>query len=254
MDQPLYLQVADYYRQRILSGELPPGTRLPARHEIAAEHGVADGVAREATRALAVEGFVESRPGAGMFVKERPALKRLTRAWYRKDRGGSPFRAETEAQGRRGHWTYESETTQAQPVIRERLALPEPDGELPDVMRTRYVFLADDEPVMLSTSYEPYELTRGTPVVFPEEGPHAGSGVVDRMAVLDVDITHCAEIVSARPLLSDEAKLLRLPPGALALTLKRTYYVDDRPVETADIVIPVDKYELVYGIPVRGET
>jgi DNA-binding GntR family transcriptional regulator len=78
--QPLYLQVADYYRQRILSGDMPAGTRLPARHEIAAKHGVADGVAGQATRALVAEGFIESRPGAGMYVKARPEVRRLVRS------------------------------------------------------------------------------------------------------------------------------------------------------------------------------
>jgi DNA-binding GntR family transcriptional regulator len=158
-----------------------------------------------------------------------------------------------EAQGKRGSWAYESETAQALPAIRHRLALEESADEVPDVMKTSYVFMADDDPVMLSTSYEPYALTRGTPIAFPEDGPHAGQGVVDRMAVIGVQITHCAEIVSARPLLAAEARELGMPQGSLALTIQRTYYEDERPVETADIVIPVDKYEVVYGIPIRGE-
>lgn len=251
MDQPRYLQVADHYRRLIRSGQLLPGTRLPARHEIAAEHHVAEGVARKAIQVLASEGLVEVRSGAGAFVRKQPELRRLVRSWYRDHRGGSPFRAEMEAQGRSGTWSYESLTVQAPPPIRERLALPKPVDELPDVMRTRYVFFGDDEPVMLSTSYEPYALTRGTPIVFPEDGPHAGLGVVDRMAVIGVTITHCSEIVSARPITAAEAKDLAMQAGALALTVERTYYADTRAVETADLVVPVDKYRLVYGIPVH---
>ncbi|WP_433224746.1 UTRA domain-containing protein [Microtetraspora malaysiensis] len=185
-------------------------------------------------------------------MKGRPPVRRMVRAWYREARGGSPFRAEMEAQGKRGTWDYESETAHAPRVIRERLALEESGGELPDVMRTRYVFRADDQAVMLSTSYEPYALTRGEPVVFPEDGPYAGVGVVDRMAVIGVEITHCAEVVSARPALAEEARQLGLPAGGLVLTIERTYYADERPVETTDMVIPVDRYQLVYGVPVRG--
>ncbi len=159
-----------------------------------------------------------------------------------------------EAQGKRGAWEYDSETVQAPPAVRDRLALDEPGNEIPDVMRTRYLFTADGEPVMLSTSYEPYAFTKGSPVAFPEDGPHAGKGVIERMAVLGVDITHWSEMVSARPAHAEEAQQLRLGAGALVLTIERTYFEDERPVETADIVIPVDRYQVVYGAPVREES
>jgi hypothetical protein len=34
------------------------------------------------------------------------------------------------------------------------------------------------------------------------------------------------------------------------LTIIRTYRTSERPVETADIVLPVERYALVYEIPV----
>ena len=34
------------------------------------------------------------------------------------------------------------------------------------------------------------------------------------------------------------------------LTIARTYHSADRPVETEDIVIPVERYSLVYEVPV----
>lgn len=46
----------------------------------------------------------------------------------------------------------------------------EPVGQDEDVVRTRYVFEASGDPVMLSTSYEPLAITRGTPIVLPEDG------------------------------------------------------------------------------------
>jgi DNA-binding GntR family transcriptional regulator len=132
------------------------------------------------------------------------------------------------------------------PAIAQRLG-SEP-GE--PAMRTRYAFTADGEPVMLSVSWEPLALTSGTPVMFPEEGPHAGRGVVERMAVIDQRITSAEEVVSARPALASEADRLNMRPGATVLTITRTYHTDERPVETADIVIPVERYALVYEIPV----
>ena len=35
------------------------------------------------------------------------------------------------------------------------------------------------------------------------------------------------------------------------LTIARTYLAEERAVETADIVIPVERYALVYEVPVR---
>jgi hypothetical protein len=103
---------------------------------------------------------------------------------------------------------------------------------------------------MLAESWEPAGLTTGTAIMFPEEGPHAGQGVVDRMAVIGQHITHAEETVSARPALAAEAQRLGTRPGAIVLTIARTYHTTEQPVETADIILPVERYALVYEIPV----
>jgi GntR family transcriptional regulator len=116
------------------------------------------------------------------------------------------------AVGRQGDW--ESRTDAKVPAAAEisaRLGIAE--GEL--CVRTTYEFLADGRPVQLSTSWEPYDLTAGTLVVLPEGGPHAGAGVVNRMAAIGVTV-------------SDQG----------------------RPVETADIVVPAAHCEIVYEIPI----
>src|SRR5207302_9668749 len=82
-------------------------------------------------------------------------------------------------------------------------------------MRIVYTVRVDGRPVMLSVSCEPAALTSGTPVMFPEEGPHAGKGVVERMAVVGQRITHAEETVTARPALAAEAERLDLRPGEI---------------------------------------
>jgi hypothetical protein len=52
---------------------------------------------------------------------------------------------------------------------------------------TRRLF-ADDQPVMLSTLYEPLAVTGGTPIERPEASPT--TGVVGRMDLIGVHITH----------------------------------------------------------------
>lgn len=247
-----YLRVAADLRRRIEAGELTPGAQLPARHELAAEYGVAQGVIREATRLLAGEGLLDSRPGAGMFVRERPGKRTLVRSWFRAREEGSPYAAEMEAQGRSGRWDYQSDTMQAPSTIRERLGLSEPVEDRHDVMCTIYTFSTpgDEQPWMHSTSYEPLDLTKGTDIAFPEGGPYAGLGVTHRMAAIGVLVDRWRERPGARVALPREAQALKIAPGSVVQVVDRTYLAADRVVEVADIVVPAETTELEYSGPV----
>lgn len=68
----LYRQIADQIRSLIRSGEFGPGARLPTERELARQLGVSRPSVREALIALEVEGLVEVRIGAGIFVRPQP--------------------------------------------------------------------------------------------------------------------------------------------------------------------------------------
>jgi GntR family transcriptional regulator, transcriptional repressor for pyruvate dehydrogenase complex len=70
---PLVEQAIDRLREQITSGAWPVGTRLPSEATLAAELGVGRSTIREAIRALASTGMVESRQGAGTFVRAAAA-------------------------------------------------------------------------------------------------------------------------------------------------------------------------------------
>jgi DNA-binding GntR family transcriptional regulator len=243
---PTYQRIADDLRRSIVDGVLAPGAKIPSRHELARQYEVSDRVAVEAVRLLAAEGFVESRSGSGSYVRQRPERQRLTRSWYSQRQPGSPFRAAMSASGIPGTWESSTERVPMTPAIAARLEA-EP-GDL--AMRTTYTFFGDGKPMTLSVSWEPEALTTGTAIMLPEEGPHAGKGVVKRMAVIGQRITHAEETVAARPALASEAERLGIRPGATVLTIARIYRTAERSVETADIVIPVERYALVYEVPV----
>jgi GntR family transcriptional regulator len=67
--QSRYGALAAALRQRIVDGEWPPGTALPAETSLAAEHGVALGTLRRALELLAEQGLIERRHGRGTFVR-----------------------------------------------------------------------------------------------------------------------------------------------------------------------------------------
>lgn len=69
---PLYRQLYAQARERILSGALPPGTRLPPERTLARRLGVNRTTVVNAYRELAAEGLVEGRVGHGTVVLGPP--------------------------------------------------------------------------------------------------------------------------------------------------------------------------------------
>ncbi|HWI64357.1 MAG TPA: PLP-dependent aminotransferase family protein [Symbiobacteriaceae bacterium] len=69
---PLYQQLRDQIRQRIFSGSLPAGTRLPPERSLANTLGVNRTTVVNAYRDLAAEGLVEGRVGHGTVVLPPP--------------------------------------------------------------------------------------------------------------------------------------------------------------------------------------
>ncbi|MFR9724275.1 GntR family transcriptional regulator [Streptomyces sp. MS19] len=246
-EKPAYLRVAEDLRAQIADGTLPPHTRLPSQATIRAAYGVSDTVALEARKVLMAEGLVEGRSGSGTYVREQPVPRAIRRSGFRTLGGCTPFRQEQTDERVRGTWEGDSEREEAAPAIAARLRVEAGDP----VMRTRYVFRTGSEAVMLSTSWEPLRLTGRTPVVLPEHGPLAGRGVVERMAAIDVTVDNVVEHVGARPALAEEARQLGGLPGHAVLVVSRTYQAGGLPVETADVVVPADRFRVAYHLPVR---
>jgi GntR family transcriptional repressor for pyruvate dehydrogenase complex len=64
----LSAKVAETLRAQLIGGEIPPGTQLPTETSLTREYGVSRTVIREALAALAADGLVEARQGAGVFA------------------------------------------------------------------------------------------------------------------------------------------------------------------------------------------
>jgi DNA-binding GntR family transcriptional regulator len=58
--------------ERIQSGVYPPGTQLPSNARLRESFGVSQMVVRLALDRLKERGLVETAPGRGVFVRERP--------------------------------------------------------------------------------------------------------------------------------------------------------------------------------------
>ncbi len=68
------VQIAASIRAAILTGELAPGSQLPTGHELAKSFGVSRMTVQTAIRTLRDEGFVVSRAGSGVYVRDQASL------------------------------------------------------------------------------------------------------------------------------------------------------------------------------------
>lgn len=66
----VYKGVVEEIKNKIVSGELKKGQKLPPERELAEKLSVSRASVREAMRALEVIGFIESKQGAGNYIKE----------------------------------------------------------------------------------------------------------------------------------------------------------------------------------------
>ncbi|WP_433375335.1 GntR family transcriptional regulator [Streptosporangium sp. CA-115845] len=235
---PVYLRVVADIRRQIVDGSLLPGSPIPSRAQLTRKYGVGETAARHALRVLTAEGLIVGRVGSGHYVREQPALLPLHR-WRFHDHH-APFAADIQSQGTRATWDWRAEPADATPDIAHRLRL----DESAPLTRTRYVFRGDGKPIQLTTSYEPAEFSE--PVT--EENPRS---LIARLSAFGVKITEVVEQIHTRVPQPAESDALALPAGVNVLHVERTHWAGDRPVETSDIIIPGDRFRLVYSHPLH---
>lgn len=63
-------EVAERLLTYFTSGDIAPGTRLPAERQLAAPLGVGRSAVREALAALEILGIVVVRPGSGTYLRD----------------------------------------------------------------------------------------------------------------------------------------------------------------------------------------
>lgn len=147
--QPLYVQIKEALKKRILEGEYAPHERLPSENELMQAFSVSRITVRQALRDLHNEGLVFSAQGKGTFVSKPKAVQDVHR-----------LEGFGEAMARKGYDTssrlvgiQERRPTQA---VREALQL-ESGEPVVEVKRVRYL---NRKPVSVDISYFPMAIGR----------------------------------------------------------------------------------------------
>ena len=73
-DQPIYAQLISRIKQGIVSGDLPPGSRLPSVRDLATEAGVNPNTMQRAMSQLELDGLVTTNRTLGRTVTDKTAV------------------------------------------------------------------------------------------------------------------------------------------------------------------------------------
>ncbi|MCK2245267.1 MULTISPECIES: GntR family transcriptional regulator [unclassified Crossiella] len=226
--RPPYQKIAAALRDLIMRGELKPGEKLASTVDFIEKHGAGSGTIQRAQGVLKEEGFLHSRSGAGVYVRDR-----------------QPFVVEAAAfiptaDGRFRYDLVAVETVTPPADIAEGLRLA---PGVTAVLRRR-VLLHDGLPVELSASYYPTEIAAGTSLV---KSAKIRSGAPQVLADLGFPQRSFVDRISARPPTTEEVELLDLPEGTPVLRQLRVIYSDnDRPVEASVLIKGGHRFELQY--------
>lgn len=232
-----YRGIADELRQRIDSGELPPGSRVPGENDLMDQYDVERPTARQALEVLKNEGLIIAKRGSGTFVREFKPIKRVSPDRL-KPTGQSIWNADVGTRPRAENVTVDVEPPP--PLIAGTLELQ--DGDLVVVRRRRYA--VDDKPVQLATSYYPEALVAGSSITEVDTGQ---GGAYARLKELGSEPTKFVEELRVRMPRESEREALDLAQGTPVILIVRTAYTsDDRPVEVNEMILDSAAYMLEY--------
>ncbi len=72
---PIYRQLMDNIKQKIVNGELKVGDRLPSERDMAEKYGINRMTVRNAIKKMEAEGTLISKRGSGTYVSAQPSIE-----------------------------------------------------------------------------------------------------------------------------------------------------------------------------------
>lgn len=223
----LHRRIVDSVEGKILSGEWPPGRRIPFEHELTARFGCARMTVNKAITELARRGLIERRRKLGSFVAPPPtqsAAFEIRDIRQEADALGLPYRFERLARTTRAVSRGDRAISGLPPGARVlALTLRHRAGERPLCLEERIIDLA----AAPEAATEPFE-TRAP-----------GPWLVETIPWSRAEHRIRAETADARV-----ARLLEIAPGAACLVIERRTWSADAFVTHARLTYPGDRHEL----------
>ncbi|MCP2343377.1 GntR family transcriptional regulator [Actinomadura rupiterrae] len=254
---PVHHQIANDLRERIQSGELQPGARLPTIGDLQRDWGCSDGVVREALAVLRSEGLIASSRGKASTVRVPPTRIKL-RTGFAQEQKDLVLRPRAE-RAKRGAIemisgvpieevisTHRYEVVAANPDLSEEFGIAE-GGEL---LRRTYE-MTDPKTrhrLSFSISYIPLELIRDNPALLDEENEPWPGGHLHQLYTVGIEVgKFIRSVIAEQPTVGDRQRW-GMDEGVPMLRVRtRSIDINDRVVELSDAWYPADRTELVYA-------
>jgi GntR family transcriptional regulator len=239
--QTLHSRLESTLRGMIRDGTIPTGAILPGELELAAQVGVSRHTVRHALGVLTNEGLLRRERGRGTTVVSSdppPIIERSLSTFY-------AFAWEARARGASQHsYVMERKVLPADPVFGHRLGVA-PGTEIERIIRLR---TADEDPLVLETTYLPRELSAILDAQALEQ--ESLYDMLERQ--LGLRVTHARESIRPIVLSRQVARLLRANAGAPAFSVERTTWSDRGPIEWQESVVRGDRYLYSVDLPRRS--
>jgi len=241
---PLHRQLADRLRGQILDGALPPGAQLPTEAELGERYGVTRPTIRQAVAQLRTEGWVETRHGAGSFVREQghPAAIEIQPEVHQHPGGVVLIYDHHPSWGLLAPTRIEREPAGVE--VARRLGI-DPGARV--LVRARLIGPEGGPVRQLADSFMPAGLARRVPAVARHDP--GGGGYLAAIAAAGI-VTRTSVTTGARMPTPAEAGPLNLGPGRPVLVLWRVTYnrADDRPLEATRYLLDAGAWEVTVPI------
>jgi GntR family transcriptional regulator len=245
---PKYLRIADVLRAEIQSGDLPPGSRLPAETDLADRFGVSPPTLRQALSLLRAEWLIESRHGIGTFVRENRRRQRRSRNRYGRARADQRLLNDTLE-----HRIVFAGKAPAPDHIAEAMGIA---PGTPVVVRSRHLHdKTTGNLEEIGASYIPADIAANTYLEETTVVPKALFLCIEEIAGKTYSRARDTSIIRAPE--GDEGENFNLAPGAALLHLIHTAWADDGAVlEVSESLWPADQVIFIdeYDVPQHAET
>lgn len=241
--RPRHQQIAAELRAAIMSGDLPPGKRLPTTQQLMARYEITGQTVQRTLQVLKKEGFVFGKPGVGVFVRtESPLGVQVASYLGSPEQGGAhPWVDRARERGQKGSTTL-LRVDRVEPPGQIREALELEPGE--SVVLRHQLLSLDGEPAELVWNHYPLGVAEGTSL---ERRARIRGGSPALLTELGFPPREHIDRVSVRLSTTEEFEALELPEDVPVLRTLRTVYSDDgRPVEACVLVKAGHRFELVY--------
>jgi len=225
---PLYYQLSDLIKEKIETGEWPEHHKLPPERELCQMYGVSRATVRQAMQELEVNGYIYKEHGRGTFVKPLKIRQDLLR-----------FYSFTEEMKKLGKVPSSRVIDFCVEKCSEKVAkkMELQPGE--NVYKFTRLRLADEEPMMLETTYVLYEPFPGITREKLENTP------LYNVLTQEFGVSFTMAEERFVPVLTreNEAELLQNLPRSPSMMIERLTYNHNRIVEYTVGIARGDKFE-----------